>query len=578
MDDFLDDDALLAMVGDESEGKDEAADSTSGDRERSSSPAAARSPTPEQSSPRESTETSKTQPRRGVATKMPSKGTARRRKTEESDREDEASSLPGSPVSLGSDAMDESDSDASPAEYLDATTNDVPYPLEGKYKNAADKAYVLSLTEVEREQVLAEREEEAAAKRREMQLKNLLDSKEAEKSRKRKAAAEMDDERRPSRAKTSREKVLDAYKTQREQAKEGGRRRQLGRSTRRSRSRSVASSRDASGSPDIEYPVGAPQKETDQPAELADIERIRVGRTRLAKVCFFPKFEETMIGCFVRVCIGQDANRQPEYRMTVIKSIVTGTPYLVDASPAVQPFYTDQYVLLAHGKAQKQWSFMHCSDSKFTEKEFNRWKQQLTVTDGLPLTMKSETDKICAKINALLDHHLTSEEINEKIAKREKYKHLFATSAASAPVKRTQSDDAAEKLRLRNEKIRKQNTADVRKALVAEQAKRRARMKAQMAQSRPAASNTATPPAADTSNSLAVPSNDFDDLFSGGSDVSRAASPAVGSPAPAVQNSTTSVSQSGTNTPHKHKPGRFTKMTMDDDIISSMDLAIDIEI
>jgi RNA polymerase-associated protein RTF1 len=489
-----------------------------------------------------------------------------------------SSSTPGSPASLGSDAMDESDSDAdaSAEYYFDTANDDNPYPLEGKYKNAADKEYVLGLTEVEREQVLAEREEEAAAKRRELQLKSLLDSKdrEAEKSRKRKAAVDLDDERRPSRAKTSRDKILDAYKTQREQAKEGGRRRQVVRGSRRSRSRSRGSSRDASGEPDDEYPTSnSHQRVSDLPIDLNDIERIRVGRSRLAKVCFFPGFDETMIGCFVRVCIGQDAQtRQNEYRMAVIKAIVTGSPYLVDAAPVVQPFYTDQYVMLAHGQSQKQWSFMHCSDSKFTEREFNRWKNQVAL-DKVPVTAKTEAEKICSKIHALLDHHLTSEEINEKIAKRDKYKHLFAASTASTP-KRTQSNDVAEKLRLRNEKTRRQNAEDVRKALIAEKAKRQAFMKAQ--HERAAAQAVANNDAAATSASLAVPKSDIDTLFSEGSDISRAASPAVGSAAPAVQNANTSTP--GTNTPKKKGLPAFTKMTMDDDIISGMDLAIDIEI
>jgi RNA polymerase-associated protein RTF1 len=468
--------------------------------------------------------------------------------------------------------MDESDSDASPDDYGDTTNDDIPYPLEGKYKNAADKDYVLGLTEVEREQVLAEREEEAATKRRELQLKSLLDAKEreAEKSKKRKAAADVDDDRRPSRAKTAHNKALDAYKLTREQAKEGGRRRtQIGRNSGRSRSQSLASSRDASGSPDVEYATANSQpKDSDLPIELFDIERIRVGRSRLAQICFFPGFEQTVIGCFVRVCIGQDPqSRRNMYRMTTVKSVVTGAPYLVDATPVVQPFYTDQYVKLAHGKAEKSWSFMHCSDSSFVEEEFNRWKY-ITREEEVTQTTKPEAARILDGLHAILNHHLTSEEINAKIAKRDKFKHLFATAAAAAP-KRTQSDDVAEKLRLRNEKTRKQNAEDVRKALMGHKAKRAALVKAKARHERAAAEAAAI---GTISSSLAVPKSDFDALFSEGSDVSRAASPAV-------QNMVTTTPQTGTgtNTPQK-KVGRFSKITMDDDIISGMDLAIDIEI
>jgi RNA polymerase-associated protein RTF1 len=460
--------------------------------------------------------------------------------------------------------MDESDSDAAPNDYLDTADDDNPYPVEGKYKNLSDKAYVLGLTEVEREQLLADRAEEAQSKRRGQQLKSLLDSSAADKSKKRKAATELEDERRPARAKTTREKALDAYKTTREQARES-RRKGLGRGARRSRSRSDASSRDASGSPDVQTGSASHSKELDLAVELADVERIRVGRSRLAQVCFFPRFDESMIGCFARVCIGLNADRQNEYRMAVIKGIVTGQPYLVDASPAVPVFYTDQYVLCAHGKSQKQWAFNNCSDSKFTEREFNRWKQQLTVTDNIPLTTRAEANKACDKINALLNHRLTNEEVNEKVAKRDKFRHLFQSSTSSP--KPTKSDDMAEKLMRRNEKARKETSDQIRRVQAAKELKRRRAMEIKKAEH--SATTASNGGAAD---SLAVPKNDIDALFSEGSDISRAASPALSAlKAPAMQ-------RSGTSTPQKHKPGRFAKMTMDDDIISSMELAIDIEI
>jgi RNA polymerase-associated protein RTF1 len=267
-----------------------------------------------------------------------------------------------------------------------------------------------------------------------------------------------------------------------------------------------------------------------------------------------------MIGCFARVCIGQNPDRQNEYRMTVIKGIITGQPYLVDASPTVPKLYTDQYVLLAHGKAQKQWPFNNCSDSKFTEREFNRWKAAC-ATDAIPYPSRAESHKLCDNINLMINHHLTSQEINEKVAKRDKYSHMFAESA-TAP-KRTNADEAAEKIRMRNEKIRKQDAEDRRKEFSAKIRAKNALMKKAQIAAKAAKENGGE------GTSLKVPKNEIDALFSEGSDVSRAASPAP--------------SASGTRTPQqgggsKHRTGRFTKMTMDDDVIGDMGLTIDVEI
>jgi len=36
---------------------------------------------------------------------------------------------------------------------------------------------------------------------------------------------------------------------------------------------------------------------------------------------------------------------------------------------------TDQYVVLAHGKAEKEWPFMACSDSKISEVSFQSFRR-----------------------------------------------------------------------------------------------------------------------------------------------------------------------------------------------------------
>jgi RNA polymerase-associated protein RTF1 len=59
-----------------------------------------------------------------------------------------------------------------------------------------------------------------------------------------------------------------------------------------------------------------------EPSGLHDIERVRVGRSRFAKVCFYPGFDEAITGCYVRISVGEDKeNKQNIYRMALIKGI-----------------------------------------------------------------------------------------------------------------------------------------------------------------------------------------------------------------------------------------------------------------
>lgn len=220
-------------------------------------------------------------------------------------------------------------------------------------------------------------------------------------------------------------------------------------------------------------------------------------------------------------------------------------------------FYTDQYVILAHGKAEKEWPFTFCSDSKIAESEFERWKKQLVV-DGLSVPSRSICNTKCEKINKLILHRFTSDELNEKLEKQRKYRHLLTQSQPKPSAKTNSSSEQANNLRLLNEKNRRQNAENVRKALVAEKNRQRAAARAKAAELAAASKN----------ETLAVPKNEIDSLFSEG-EISRTATP--------VQN----TSATKPTTPKETTKGgipTFTKMSMDDDIIGTMDLGIDIEI
>jgi RNA polymerase-associated protein RTF1 len=242
-------------------------------------------------------------------------------------------------------------------------------------------------------------------------------------------------------------------------------------------------------------------------------------------------------------------------------AITTGKPYLLEGR--VTTFYTDMQVKLASGKSTKEWPFTHCSESSFTESEFERWKKQMEV-DGLSLPSKSECRKICESINALIEHRFTGDELNVKLAKQKKYQDMLQPAKPSL-VKQNNGMDQQQKLRLLNELNRKQNAEDVRNALVAE--KNRQRAAARVRHIEATKKKVADEAAAATYKQglLSAPANDIDGLFSEGSDISRAPTPVQAPKSPK---------------PQEKKGGipTFSKMCMDDEIIGNIDLGIDIDI
>lgn len=225
--------------------------------------------------------------------------------------------------------MDESSSEGEADAPAD-DDDDIPYPLDGKFKDEADKARIQSLSQLEQEKILSERADDSLRRQQQIQLRQKIKEQEREKERlegrnKRKAAAaDLDDEsRRATRPKTKRDEAMESLK----RSRENNRKREVTRRLPTSRSHSPGSSdKDAEGESEVEWddrPRTTGGSREEPLAEMHDIEHIRVGRSRFAECCFFPGFEEAITGCFVRVCVGTDRDGRPLYRMALIKGLAS---------------------------------------------------------------------------------------------------------------------------------------------------------------------------------------------------------------------------------------------------------------
>lgn len=232
---------------------------------------------------------------------------------------------PDSPGSADSRDMAQSDYEGdAPGEESD---DEAPlYPVDGQFTSTEDRAHVLGLPEIEREQILADRAADVTRRQQDLQLKRALAAtrEKAKNHNKRKADDDLDDGlRKSSKAKTEKRSALDDYKRAREQREAGKTRVDTRRDRRDDRSVSYASDRDADGESEVEYAdTFTDYKRDEPPADLRDFNRAHVGRSNFAKVCFYPNFEKAVTGCFARVSIGPDrATGQNVYRMAQIKGM-----------------------------------------------------------------------------------------------------------------------------------------------------------------------------------------------------------------------------------------------------------------
>ncbi len=239
--------------------------------------------------------------------------------------------------------MSESESDA-PGDH--AADDDNPYPVDNKFVSQQEKKQILSLPEIEREAILADRAAVVERKMQDMRLRRLLQSRQnlESKTSKRKAGDLEDSPRKSSRQKMTlggrkvgeASGAIEAYKKQREEKtlKDAERRRGAAeRKNRRARSSSDVgnSEADADGESEVEFDDGKAKIDDarnrhSQPATFDDFRRTVWSRVMLAEHCFWPGFAEAFSSCYVRI-VGkpQAGTRQSNYDLVLVKREWTST-------------------------------------------------------------------------------------------------------------------------------------------------------------------------------------------------------------------------------------------------------------
>ncbi|KAL9598872.1 MAG: hypothetical protein Q9219_004212 [cf. Caloplaca sp. 3 TL-2023] len=404
--------------------------------------------------------------KRGIAQRSSTRaaGSASRSKklTRNDSEEGEASSIPSSPNSLQSAPMSESESESSPA--MDEGVTD--FPIEGKFKSEKDRAEIMSLSEIQRESILAERAQQREREVQNEHLRRLVASKkkeaEAVESKKRKLdPADSDDrQRKSSRQKTAlggrkageTSGAIEAYKRQREEKGLRDEQRKRDGQERRDRKargsvEDMYSDADADGESDVDWSDvrkhtdEVRRQEDDQPADQRDFERVRIGRENFARVCFTPGFENAIKDCYVRVNIGQNPTTgEPIYRMAKIEGFDEGRPYAMEGVNN-KNFVTTQYAKLSIGKSSRKIPFIICSSAKFTEVDFNDYKKQL-LADDLALPTKPTLVAKIADINKLINHQFTAEEIQQKLERSGVLQQRFATIERTSLLDRRRKAEA----------------------------------------------------------------------------------------------------------------------------------------
>lgn len=314
-----------------------------------------------------------------------------------------------------------------------------PYPLEGKYKDSADRDRLESLPEIERESILFDRSQEIERYNQKLYLaQHARQRRLAEKKLQKEAEQTTRGKREKSSAASTKANKLSELKKKREekQSREKTGKTQLYRDRKRGsddeyqddddsdyNNRGRGSLKKKRGSYDddddfIEHDEeeAVEWAETKKSRELTvhDINKIRFGRTLFAKFCHNPNFESVVIGTFVRVNIGNDRqNHRSIYRICEVKGLTKSKPY------TFQGRTVDEVLVVASSKQERTFEMGICSDSPFTDEEFDWWKNRLK-TDRISSPSSKYVDRKLAELKEFKNHTLTDSEVRDMVERRQK--------------------------------------------------------------------------------------------------------------------------------------------------------------
>lgn len=313
-----------------------------------------------------------------------------------------------------------------------------PYPLEGKYKDEADREALDNMDEMEREQILFERMQEMDKYR---ERKYLQERMKQQQQQQKNVVGRIEPTRSSGRSKTGlkpakKDKLTELRKQRAQHSK---------RKSRREADYAEGSEDeededdkepeeeeeeddDEEGFEEDYYddydgtvawggPSKVKKKRSTELAKLEDINRIKVGRTILTQYCFHSGFEDTIVDTFGKINLGMDrSTRQPIYRMVKI----------IDVKSRPERAYKlghsnfDIFLTVSQNKDQKKdFPMSIFSDSPINQDEFDRYLKELNKTDEV-IEFLDDVNSKFDELTKFYSKGLTDKDINDMIARKQK--------------------------------------------------------------------------------------------------------------------------------------------------------------
>ncbi|KZT38612.1 plus-3-domain-containing protein [Sistotremastrum suecicum HHB10207 ss-3] len=307
-------------------------------------------------------------------------------------------------VNVESDSDEDPESEEGPVEK---------YPLEGKYIDEADRQRIMEMTEIEREELIAQRLEE---QQRIVDARNLSSMLKAQGG-----GAESNGEPSVASAAKRKHTIRGATKTKIEKLNElKAKRKAKDERKKADKDRPTSPKQDRDSSPSNmeissdedgeinrdEQREAKERESTDNQKKEAkitidDMWNVTLSRDTILKQTENPWFEDFVKGAFVRYLIGTDQN-ESVYRLCEITNVGPDLvkPYKVNDK------LVNQLLELKHGKSVRLFTMDKISNSRVPQREYDRYLKTLDY-EKLPPPTKRQLEKKHAQIQKLSEQSLS---------------------------------------------------------------------------------------------------------------------------------------------------------------------------
>ena len=163
-----------------------------------------------------------------------------------------------------------------------------------------------------------------------------------------------------------------------------------------------------------------------------------------------PFFKKTVVGCYVRIGIGNHEGRAVYRVAEIIDVVETAKVYQLGTTR------TNKGLKLRHGHSERVYRLEFVSNQDFTDSEFFKWKEAMLL-GGLTLPTVDEIDKKVKDIAEALNYKFKENDIEEIVAEKQRFKknpHNYAVKKTILMKQKEMADmegDVAEQGKLQQE-------------------------------------------------------------------------------------------------------------------------------